>query len=558
MSEPPPYPPIEPTTYDLIVVGTGLPESIIAAAASAAGKSVLHLDPNPFYGSHFSSLSISELVSFLQCQSATSTSTPPSAQDNTTTSFDCISISLTTCPLYSDVEVSPIPPDLEHLSRKFSLDVSGPRVLFCAGSTIDLLMKSGVSPYLEFKSIDGSFIYDGNGNLLSVPDSRAAIFKDRSLELTEKNKLMRFFKDVQAHLEAVAGGEGGGGAGRVIAEEDLESPFVEFLDKKQLPLKIKSIILYAIAMTNYDQQDMDASKNLLKTSDGINRLALYHSSLGRFSNASGALLYPMYGQGELPQAFCRRAAVKGCLYVLRMPAFAVLVDRGNAGYKGITLASGQDIFSHQLVLDPNYVVSQASASLPDLPVDRTAIDFKGKIARGICITRQPLNSDASNLLVVYPPRSLYSEQATSIRVLQVGSNLAVCPQDMYVLYLSACCGDAYEGKKLLNAVIDVLFTSGSTEDNFSGDPEDSSSAQTKDMEVGKPTLLWSVLYIQEVTEGSCETISSAFSPDGDLSYDNLIDATQKMFRKLFPNEEFFPNVPSSGDCNDSDWADPEL
>lgn len=37
--------------------------------------------------------------------------------------------------------------------------------------------------------------------------------------------------------------------------------------------------------------------------------------LFRFSNANGAIIYPIYGQGELPQAFCRRAAVKGCIYV---------------------------------------------------------------------------------------------------------------------------------------------------------------------------------------------------------------------------------------------------
>lgn len=35
----------------------------------------------------------------------------------------------------------------------------------------------------------------------------------------------------------------------------------------------------------------------------------------RFSNAVGAFIYPMYGHGELPQAFCRCAAVKGALYV---------------------------------------------------------------------------------------------------------------------------------------------------------------------------------------------------------------------------------------------------
>lgn len=35
----------------------------------------------------------------------------------------------------------------------------------------------------------------------------------------------------------------------------------------------------------------------------------------RFPNANGAFLYPMYGHGELSQAFCRRAAVKDCVQV---------------------------------------------------------------------------------------------------------------------------------------------------------------------------------------------------------------------------------------------------
>ncbi|KAM0906943.1 hypothetical protein ACQ4PT_016474 [Festuca glaucescens] len=46
---------IEPRSFDVVVCGTGLPESILAAACAAAGKTVLHVDPNPFYGSHFSS-----------------------------------------------------------------------------------------------------------------------------------------------------------------------------------------------------------------------------------------------------------------------------------------------------------------------------------------------------------------------------------------------------------------------------------------------------------------------------------------------------------------------
>lgn len=41
------------------------------------------------------------------------------------------------------------------------------------------------------------------------------------------------------------------------------------------------IILYAIAMADYDQDNPKGCKDLLKTKDGIDRLALYHKSVGR-------------------------------------------------------------------------------------------------------------------------------------------------------------------------------------------------------------------------------------------------------------------------------------
>ena len=41
---------LDETTYDVIVVGTGLTESIAAAALARTGRKVLHLDALPFYG----------------------------------------------------------------------------------------------------------------------------------------------------------------------------------------------------------------------------------------------------------------------------------------------------------------------------------------------------------------------------------------------------------------------------------------------------------------------------------------------------------------------------
>ncbi|KHN35959.1 Rab proteins geranylgeranyltransferase component A [Glycine soja] len=567
------YPPIDPVNFDLIIVGTALSESVIAATTSAVGKTILHLDPNSFYGSHFASLFFHDLTSYL-----TSPHSLPS-----TASFDSDDI------VVVDLVHNPSAP-----TRK--------PALFCADKTIDLLMKSGAAQHLEFKGIDESFVYEANADLANaglanVPDSRGAIFRDKKLSLKEKNQLMRFFKLVQQHLDDTQEEK--------IPKEDLEIPFVSFLEKMKLPPKIKSILLYAIAMLDYDQDNNEVCEELLKTKDGIDCLAQYSSSVGRFPNAPGALLYPIYGEGELPQAFCRRAAVKGCIYraspgaavklclgdllvmgsnpetaslhmqgkhgsaimlsclafpgsfflkarrVLRMPVVSLLMDKVTGSYKGVRLASGQDLYSHQLILDPSFTIpSPLSLSLGDFPSERLQMlsqrDIKGMVARGICITRSSIKPDVSSCSVVYPPRSLYPEQVTSIKALQIGSNLAVCPAGTFILYLSTLCNDADEGKKLLKAAMNALLTL-----PVSGNSESIPSVQS-DSEDIKPIVLWSAFYIQKLIMSKFEFISSTPTPDGNLNYNALLDATEKLFNQMYPNEEFFPKATSPEDPTDED------
>lgn len=238
----PPYPPLDPSNYDLIIVGTGVSESVLAAAASSSGSSVLHLDPNPFYGSHFASLSLPDLTSFLHSNSFSSPPPPSSPPLPPSNNHDFISVDLVNRSLYSSVEISSFESEiLEEHSRRFNVDLCGPRVVFCADESINLMLKSGANNYVEFKSIDASFVGDSSGELRNVPDSRAAIFKDKSLTLLEKNQLMKFFKRVQSHLASST--ENDDTTTVKISEEDMESPFVDFLTKMRLPPKIKSYSL---------------------------------------------------------------------------------------------------------------------------------------------------------------------------------------------------------------------------------------------------------------------------------------------------------------------------
>ncbi|EYU23207.1 hypothetical protein ABFS82_03G020400 [Erythranthe guttata] len=529
MEEAESYPPIDPSNFDLIVIGTGLPESIVASAASAAGKTVLHLDSNPFYGSHSASLPLNDFIPFIQSESQ--------PQSRNLTSDDYVSTPVATRPLYSAVETNSYSSEPTENSRKFNLDLAGPRVLLCSDSMIDLILKTGINQYMEFKSVDASFISSADGGLENVPDSRSAIFKNRGLSLTEKNQLMKFFKLVQRHLGDDETEDD------KISDQDLESPFVEFLTKIGLSQKLKSIILYTIVLADYDQENLEACKDVISTKSGISRLALYHSSIGRFPNANGAIIYPIYGQGELPQAFCRRAAVKGCIYVLRMPVVAILNDKDSGEYKGIKLVSGQELFSPKLIIAPSFTIpSTPNHDAQVANSDDVSLSDTKKVARGICITKHSLNTQVANCLVFFPPRSLYLEQSTSVRVLQLSSNVAVCPSGMFVTYLSAMCDDNVQGKKLLNAAINALFSV-----PISGNSENSGASNLSEHAEEKPCLLWSTLYIQELTTGGLDSISKTPMPDEHLHYTDLLDATEKIFKEIYPNEEFFPSINVSND-----------
>ncbi|KAI4331359.1 hypothetical protein MLD38_029550 [Melastoma candidum] len=524
MADLPPYPPIDPTTFDLIIVGTGLSQSILGAAAASAGKSVLHLDPNPFYGSHSSSIPPTGFSSFL-C--------PPELSTG-----DRL---LTHRSVYSDVDI--VPEACPEDSRKFILDVSGPRVLFCADKAIEIILRSGVNQYLEFKAIDELLIWD-EGKLESVPDTRSKIFKDKKMRLQEKNLLMTFFKLVQQHAQEE----------KKISNDDLQRPFVDFLTESRLPERIKKIILYAIAMVDYDQDEKKFCKHILSTKDGIERLVLYNSSVSRFSNAPGAMIYPIYGQGELPQAFCRRAAVKGCIHVLRMPIIDLHVDESGQ-YRGVKLASDQDIYSDRLVLDPSYKIpsdmkkSNPRDSLSDHPENPNLTDSYTKVARAVCITGTSLRPDVSNVLVIFPPQSLFPQQATAVRALQIGGNMAICPPGMFVLYLSALCSEAVQGKESLQEAINALVNLGSDNTETSGSISDSTSDAKN---AGARPVIWKAFYVQELVEGHYDAICSAPTPDGRLDYDNVILATIQLFENLYPEEKFFPETPAEDSDEDAD------
>ena len=55
-----------PTEFEVIVIGTGLEESIIAAALARNGHNVLHIDTNDYYGDSWASFTFNGLQDWMK------------------------------------------------------------------------------------------------------------------------------------------------------------------------------------------------------------------------------------------------------------------------------------------------------------------------------------------------------------------------------------------------------------------------------------------------------------------------------------------------------------
>lgn len=136
--------------YDAIVLGTGLKECILSGMLSVSGKKVLHIDRNKYYGGE--SASITPLEELFQRFGAEK------------------------------------PAEKYGRGRDWNVDLI-PKFLMANGLLVKLLIHTGVTRYLEFKSIEGSYVYKGN-KISKVPvDQKEALASDLMGKWVAENDL---------------------------------------------------------------------------------------------------------------------------------------------------------------------------------------------------------------------------------------------------------------------------------------------------------------------------------------------------------------------------------
>lgn len=133
-----------------------------------------------------------------------------------------------------------------------------------------------------------------------MPASNADIFKSKDISLKEKRQLARFLKTVTEPTEE----------DEAARQQYAERPFQAYLESRGLSPNLRTYILHAIVFADVEQgEDLDENQKLL-TREGFERMERFLKSLSRFGQTP--FLYPLYGTGELGQAFCRYAHCLFC------------------------------------------------------------------------------------------------------------------------------------------------------------------------------------------------------------------------------------------------------
>ncbi|KAM8952828.1 rab proteins geranylgeranyltransferase component A 1 [Pelodytes ibericus] len=391
--------------------------------------------------------------------------------------------------------------------RRFNIDLVS-KFLYSRGMLINLLIKSNVSRYTEFKNITRILICH-EGKVEQVPCSRADVFSSKQLSMIEKRTLMKFLTfcaDYEQQVEEY--------------QDHKETTFSEFLNAKRLTKSLQNFVLYSIAMVSPSANTMD----------GLKATQHFLRCLGCYGNTP--FLFPLYGLGELPQCFCRMCAVFGGVYCLHHSLQCLVVDGETKRCKAVIDNRGKRISCNYIILADSYLSEDVSAN----------VCYK-QISRAILITDHSIlksESDQQISVLTVPPEE---EGQNTVSVTELCSSTMTCTKNTYLVHLT-CSSSKVTAKEDLEPVVQKLFTLNTeSEIDAGGDKPD------------KPRVLWALYFNMRDSSGVerqsyvglPDNVFVCSGPDPKFGNDHAVQQAEAIFTALYPTEEFCPPAPNPED-----------
>ncbi|CEF70674.1 GDP dissociation inhibitor [Strongyloides ratti] len=351
--------------YDAIVLGTGLKECILSGMLSVSGKKVLHIDRNNYYGGESASLSpLNQLYEMFHGKDAQT-------------------------------------PEYMGRGRDWNVDLI-PKFLMANGQLVKLLIHTGVTRYLEFKSIEGSYVYKG-GSVYKVPADEVEALSTSLMGMFEKRRFKKFLVWVQGFDI----NDPNTFEGMDPTKDTMQQVYDKFgLDENTADFTGHALALY--------RDDAYKDELFVKT---VQKIRLYSDSLARYGKSP--YLYPLYGLGELPQGFARLSAIYGGTYMLDKQVDEVVMENG----KVVGVRSGNEIAKcKQLYCDPSYVLDRCKKN--------------SQVVRGICIIDHPIpdTNDAASCQIIIPQKQV--NRGSDIYISCVSNANQTAPKGWYIAMVS--------------------------------------------------------------------------------------------------------------------------
>ncbi|PGH08665.1 hypothetical protein AJ79_05947 [Helicocarpus griseus UAMH5409] len=505
--------------WDVLISGTGLPQSILALALSRSGKKVLHVDKNDYYGGPEAAFSLREAEDWVAKIKEAPGFTP----------FESASISTTASTEEDGGKLSS--------SRAYTLSLS-PQLIYSRSRLIPSLVSSRIYKQLEFQAVGSWWVYKdsesaGSASLNRVPGSREDIFADENMSNKSKRSLIKFLRHLAQPSEDDGAGEG---------DNTLEAPFSQYLESNfQVPAELHDPL---ISLSLSPRSPGETSSAYV-----VPRIKRHLGSIGVFGAGFGALLAKWGGGAEISQVGCRACAVGGGVYVL---------NRGIKHVEVPALQNGDDKLLPVQLSDGETVRSKFVVGSPwDLPtVPQTSSPGYTKVARSIMIVSSPLDT-------LFPPTSEGGPVPAGAVVFVPGtagrapvylvihsSDTGECPIGQCVIYGSTMLTGDNEGQSLIQSAAYNLVTS--------------VDANAK--------VLWTLQYTQLGIDGASTTqqlsvagsgrVYSFGPPSFDLAFDDgMIDQVRSVWDAITDGDaergEFLQFENREGAGEDGDDESPE-
>ncbi|EGW31821.1 rab proteins geranylgeranyltransferase component A [Spathaspora passalidarum NRRL Y-27907] len=407
--------PLKLEECDVVIIGTGLSQSILAAALAWQGTQVLHIDNNHYYGDSSSCLTIDQLKKW------------------------CVDVNQGKFNHFKDAQIY-IPGGKrsnKYTSRDYGIDLT-PKIMFCQSDLLSLLIQSRVYRYLEFQSLANFHVFENDDFKQKITNSTSKhdIFTDKTLSLITKRNLMKFLKFILIEEEHVR---------RALVKQYSNRPIHEFLTQ-EFKLEESQIneLVYSIGLCN---------KQETTTKEAVIRIRRFLSSFDCYGKFP-CMTSKFGGPGEISQGFCRSAAVAGTTYKLS----TTMTDFDPVS-KTAHFSDGSNIkVNEKIIISPTQIpkflvpsYQKLTESLPSYYITRLIT-----VVKRDCKEWMDPPQSASAAIVVFPPHSLPTDNESAVQVIIQNGDSGVCPEGQSIWYSHTCEQDLARAKRDLECAFEKM------------------------------------------------------------------------------------------------------